>query len=163
MERSLLFFALPFNLAASTSPRYVAFAQEGGEGIQLYLPESLDVTLAKSCINALTATIDCHSYVQTFTELHYRQSLQNVTLTDAICTTGCSQSLRSWFDSVSTACAGKTVGGAIPTKYGGYMWAEWNETCVKDPRTKQYCTNIIHNFTAVPDISQMPREELCHT
>lgn len=163
MARPLLFFAVPFILAASTGPGHVAFAQGGGEGIQLYLPESLDVTLGNSCIDALAATIDCHSYVQTFTELRYRQSLQNVTLTDAICAPGCSQSLRGWFDSVSTACAGKMVGGAIPTKYGGYMWAGWNETCVKDPRTKKYCNDVIHNFTAVSDVSQMPREELCHT
>ncbi|RYP26769.1 hypothetical protein DL767_007901 [Monosporascus sp. MG133] len=162
MSRSVLIFAVSLILAAGRSPSHLARAQEG-EDIQLYIPERLDVALGEACIDALAANIDCHSYVQTFTELRYRQSLQNVTLTDEICAADCSRSLRSWFNSVSTSCAGKTVNNGIPTKYGGYMWAGWNETCVKDPRTKQYCNDIMYDFTAVSDISEMPREELCHT
>jgi len=42
-------------------------------------------------------------------------------------------------ESVSTKCAGKTVNGAIPTKHGDYIWAGYNETCVRDPKTKEYC------------------------
>ncbi|CAD6446758.1 423af4fe-a76d-438d-bdb4-51553e1284f2 [Sclerotinia trifoliorum] len=129
----------------------------------IYEPDWLDSTLGDACINALSANFNCVEYVQTFMQLRYRTSLENVTLTDMICTSDCSASLKNWFDSVTANCAGKTLNDGNPTAFGGYMWAGFNETCVKDPRTKQYCNDIMFNFTDVPNITSMPREELCHT
>lgn len=111
----------------------------GAHGFSLYQADSLDVGLGPSCINALVANIDCIDYTRQFMQLRYRTSLENVTLTDQVCTGNCGASLKSWFDTVTTQCAGKSLGGAIPTKFGGYIYAGWNETCVKDPKTKQYC------------------------
>lgn len=102
-------------------------------------PKSLDVSLKASCIEAISASIDCHDYVLNFMEPRYRTSIQDKTLTDSICTSDCSASLKGWFDSVTESCAGKTVRGAIPTKFGGYMWAGLNETCVRDLKTGDYC------------------------
>ncbi|KAF2731447.1 hypothetical protein EJ04DRAFT_579087 [Polyplosphaeria fusca] len=129
----------------------------------IYNGTTLDVTLGDSCANALSVNIDCAGYVQTFMMLSYRGSLENITLTNEICTSSCSSSLKSWFDAVSQKCVGKTLNDAIPTKFGGYMWAGFNETCVKDPKTKQYCNDIIFNFTQVDDFTKMPKTELCHT
>lgn len=108
----------------------------------IYDPKSLDVSLGASCIEALSARIDCHEYVLNFMEPTYRISLQNQTLTESICMSDCSASLEGWFDSVTGSCAGKTVRGAIPTKFGGYMWAGLNETCVRDPKTGDYCNGM---------------------
>ncbi|KAF2743764.1 carbohydrate-binding module family 50 protein [Sporormia fimetaria CBS 119925] len=129
----------------------------------IYSADELDVTLGDVCIKALSGDINCISYVQTFMMPKYHGSLEDVQTTDSVCTTDCSASLSSWFKSVSTSCAGKTLGGAVPMKFGGYMWAGFNETCVKDPKTKQYCNDIIANFTLVDTIQEMPKEELCHT
>jgi hypothetical protein len=109
----------------------------------------LDVSLGDACIAALTASVDCTPYVQQFQQLSYRGDL-DLALTDSICTSDCLSSLKSWFDSVSLSCVGKSVSGGIPTRYGGYMWAGYNETCVKDPRPpRAYCNStsaIISTF-----------------
>jgi hypothetical protein len=101
----------------------------------------LDTTLGEECRTALTAQIDCTPYAQTFQQLSYRGDL-DVDLTNAICTADCLSSLKSWFESVSTKCVGKSVSGGIPTRYGGYIYQGYNETCIKDPRPpRAYCNS----------------------
>lgn len=101
----------------------------------------IDDTLGEQCRAALTATIECTPYVQEFQRLSYRGEL-DVALTDAICTQDCLSSLKSWFDSVAVKCVGKSVSEGVPTRYGGYMWAGYNETCAKDPRPpRAYCNS----------------------
>ena len=109
---------------------------------RIYEQESLDVSLGNDCVGALSSSIACQDYVQQFVQLKYRTSLQDDALTDSICTADCRASLESWFVSVSKSCAGKTLQGAIPTKFGGYMWAGFNETCVTDPKTGKYCNGM---------------------
>ncbi|KAH5372380.1 hypothetical protein HBI49_061230 [Parastagonospora nodorum] len=129
----------------------------------VYNSSSLDNSLGDGCIQALSATIDCSPFVQTFQQLSYRTDL-DVELTDSICTADCLGSLKSWFDTVGVQCSGKTVSGGRPTRFGGYMWAGYNETCVRSPRPpRAYCNNIIANFTIVSSIQEMPQSELCHT
>ncbi|RSL82095.1 hypothetical protein CDV31_016965 [Fusarium ambrosium] len=120
--------------------------------------------VGEACVSALSADITCNPYIRDFMQLSYRGSLENVTLTDEICTGTCSASLRKWFDTVSKDCTDETAKSSdfIPTRYGGNIWAGWNETCVKDPKTKKYCNDIIDVFSEVDDGEEMPREELCH-
>jgi len=108
----------------------------------LYNSTFLDVTLGEGCISALSSSIECLDYVKLFTQPTYRGSLNNDTLTDLICATGCSASLKSWFDSVAVNCEGKLLNNALPTKFGGYIWAGFNETCLKDPVTGDYCNGM---------------------
>ncbi|EYB25202.1 hypothetical protein FG05_08160 [Fusarium graminearum] len=72
------------------------------------------------------------------------------------------ESLRSWFNTVELACRGYTLGGAVPMLWAGYMWAGYNETCLKDS-SGQYCNDVISKFTSVSDYTKMPREEMCST
>ncbi|CAG1977927.1 unnamed protein product [Fusarium graminearum] len=51
------------------------------------------------------------------------------------------ESLRSWFNTVELACRGYTLGGAVPMLWAGYMWAGYNETCLKDS-SGQYCNGM---------------------
>ncbi|KAM6523085.1 hypothetical protein FSOLCH5_003704 [Fusarium solani] len=121
-----------------------------------------DANVGDACVKAMSADIACPAYIRSFMQPRYRGSLGNVTLTDEICTGTCSASLKSWFNTVVSACAGEDVGSGVPQRYGGYIWAGWNETCVKDPKTKKYCNDIIDEFTELDDGEEMPREELCH-
>ncbi|KAH6871829.1 hypothetical protein B0T10DRAFT_590608 [Thelonectria olida] len=145
----------------------VAFALFLGIGaFRIFEAADLDnYDVGDACVSALSADIACNSYIRSFLELSYRGSLENVTLTDEICVGTCSASLRKWFEAVSKDCAGKSFGssGTVPTQYGGNIWAGWNETCVKDPKTKRYCNDIINEFSDVEEGEDLPRAELCHT
>ncbi|RBR26167.1 uncharacterized protein FIESC28_01058 [Fusarium coffeatum] len=132
---------------------------------RIYEAENLESHgFPESCVSALSADITCDPYIRSFMQPRYRGSLRNVTLTDQICVGTCSGSLRKWVDTVSKECAGESFGSAnnAPTRYGGNIWAGWNETCIKDPRTKKYCNDIIDEFSSPGDDESRPREELCH-
>ncbi|EGU73091.1 hypothetical protein FOPG_14764 [Fusarium oxysporum f. sp. conglutinans race 2 54008] len=130
---------------------------------KIYRTEDLEsYNVEDACVKALSADIACHEYIHSFMQPRYRGSLENVTLTDQICTGTCSASLRSWFNTVVVACADEDFGGGVPQRYGGYIWNGWNETCVKDPKTKKYCNDIIDEFTELKDGEEMPLDELCH-
>lgn len=108
----------------------------------IYDGSTFDNSLGASCIEALATSIDCDPYVQTFSEPRYHGEL-DLELTDSICSAECGSSLKTWFDTVNTQCAGKTVYGAIPVKLGGYMWAGYNETCSREPRPPlAYCNGM---------------------
>ncbi|KAH6957702.1 hypothetical protein BKA56DRAFT_562250 [Ilyonectria sp. MPI-CAGE-AT-0026] len=137
----------------------------GVDAFRIYEVADLDnYDVGDACVSALSADIACNPYIQSFMELSYRGSLENVTLTDEICTATCSASLRKWFNGVSKDCAGKSFGSsnAVLTQYGGNIWAGWNETCIKDPKTKRYCNDIIDEFSDVEEGEDLPRAELCH-
>ncbi|SCO90201.1 uncharacterized protein FRV6_14329 [Fusarium oxysporum] len=101
-----------------------------------------DRNVGDACVKAMSADIACHEHIHSFMQPRYRGSLHNVTLTDQICTGTCSASLRSWFNTV--------------------VDSGWNETYIKDPKTKNYCNDIISEFTELKDGKEMPRDELCH-
>ncbi|KAF4969334.1 hypothetical protein FSARC_3409 [Fusarium sarcochroum] len=115
-----------------------------------------------ACVKAMSADIVCPAYIRSWMQPRIHGTLENVTLTDEICTGTCSASLKSWYNNVISACANDKVGDGIPQRYGGYIWAGWNETCIKDPKTKKYCGDIIGQFTKSGGGKEMPREELCH-
>lgn len=113
------------------------------EGYQLYKMDWLK-DLPLGCKTALSQVIKCARYTTTFSERRYRGSFGNSTLTDQICDPGCGTSLKSWFDNVSVACRGYNVTYAIPTKVGGTIWQGYNETCLKDTASGQYCNGKYH-------------------
>ncbi|RKK95856.1 hypothetical protein BFJ68_g14592 [Fusarium oxysporum] len=137
----------------------------GAGAFRIYEAEDLEAyDVSAACVSALSADITCNPYIRSFMQPSYRGSLDNVTFTDQICVGTCSGSLRRWFDTVSKDCEGETLGSsnAVPMRYGGNIWAGWNETCIKDPKTKKYCNDIIDEFSEPEDGEDMPREELCH-
>ncbi|KAF5692427.1 hypothetical protein FDENT_2949 [Fusarium denticulatum] len=118
-------------------------------------------SVGDACVKALSADIACPTYIRNFMAPRVHGSLGNLTLTNEICTGTCSASLRSWFNTVVSACADEDYGDGVPQRYGGYIWAGWNETCIKDPKTKKYCGDVIAGFTEVKEGEEMPRDELC--
>ncbi|KAJ5613709.1 hypothetical protein N7528_007363 [Penicillium herquei] len=117
--------------------------------------------LPASCKTSLTQLITCDSYSQRFLAHSYRGSLDNDTLTDSVCDATCGNSLKSWFDNVSSDCAGYNVSDSAATKYGGQIWSGWNETCLKDTATGEYCNDLIADYPAVDFLEDMPKSELC--
>ncbi|KAF4973425.1 hypothetical protein FSARC_250 [Fusarium sarcochroum] len=122
--------------------------------------------IGEACVQALSADIACHQRVSSFLHPNLRGPLEDVALTDAVCSNTCSQSLRDWFETAAKDCKGEkfgvTNGDILPSQYGGYLWAGWNETCLKDEETNRYCSDILHEFPNFDSHYEMPHEQLCH-
>lgn len=109
-------------------------------GFQLYTDDFIStLNLPSICATALTASIYCNNLLSTYTTPQWAGSLGNITLTNSVCDSGCGSSLASYFNTVQSACSGYNITGAPPTMLGGYVWQGYNETCLKDPTTGQYC------------------------
>ncbi|KAL2759071.1 glycoside hydrolase family 55 protein [Sodiomyces alcalophilus JCM 7366] len=132
------------------------------EGFQVYTLHGLrNQNIPDTCKTALSAKILCDFWVSMFDEPAYRGTLYNKTLTDSVCDPGCGESLQSWFDNVDEACHGYSISADVPTLHGGRMWAGYNETCLKDPNSGEYCNDLIAEFTTISSIQEMPRSEMC--
>ncbi|OBS25925.1 hypothetical protein FPOA_06458 [Fusarium poae] len=145
--------------------QFVVFGLYLGVGaFRIYEADDLDRhDFSPACVSALSADITCNPYIRSFMQPRYRGSLKNTTLTDQICVGTCSGSLRKWVDTVSKDCAGEALGSStVPAQFGGNIWAGWNETCIKDPKTKKYCNDIIAEFSEQEDGADRPKKELCH-
>ncbi|KAL3438555.1 pectin lyase-like protein [Aspergillus tetrazonus] len=117
--------------------------------------------LPNACKTSLTQLVKCDPYALMFLDETYRGSLENATLTDSVCDESCAASLKSWFDNVDSTCAGYNVSGSAATKYGGQVWSGWNETCLRDSTSGEYCNDVIAGFSAVDFLQDMPKDELC--
>lgn len=113
-------------------------------GFQIYVLNDYltDFKLPDKYNTALTAVIVCDPFVQTWRQPDWRGGLENDTLTDSICDSGCGISLSSYFENVQTSCAGYNMSGYPPTIPGGYMYDGWNQTCLKDTATGEYCNGM---------------------
>lgn len=118
-------------------------SRDNAVSFAVYAQGSLDRvadSLGPSCISALYTNIACPNYpVSDWRSAKWRGTPRDETVLPSVCTTECQASLKTWFNTVASACAGKTLHDATPMRMGGYMWEGWNETCVTDPRTKKYC------------------------
>jgi hypothetical protein len=115
-------YGVPYNGSAPLSQlnpdtAYGAFADYQ---YQAYKPENLrDVKLEVGCKNALTASIQCHPYVDTFRELRYHGRLPNVNITTEVCGSQCGAALGPWFNTIITQCQKDTLWGLSPSIVAG--------------------------------------------
>ncbi|OQE59001.1 hypothetical protein PENNAL_c0346G01177, partial [Penicillium nalgiovense] len=118
-------------------------------------------SLPSACKTSLSQKVKCDPWAKMFLKDTYRGSLNNDTLIDSICDGTCGASLKGLFDSVQTGCIGYNISGSAPTKYGGQIWSGWNETCLKDPATGDYCNDVINGFSGVIYTKDMSESKLC--
>lgn len=134
-------------------------------GYRVWTTQMLDhlygLVLPDTCKNALTEIIACSNLTTEYQAPGLQTWLGTANDTDSVCAPSCGKSLKTWFDSVSIACAGYEVNDALPTLLGGRIWDGWNQTCLKDTATGKYCGEIIQGFAQVESIEQMPKNELC--
>ncbi|KAJ6070768.1 CAZyme family GH55 [Penicillium canescens] len=115
--------------------------------------------LSPTCQTALTRLVDCADEVFEFQAPKWRKGLDNDTLSDLVCSPSCGTSIETWFNQVTTNCAGDDQSEAPLNMIGGSTWAGWNETCAKDPTSGKYCGDVLSGFNL--DINNMPTAELC--
>ncbi|KAH8431631.1 LysM peptidoglycan-binding domain-containing protein [Aspergillus melleus] len=144
----------------------VACRSIGGDifpGFQIYELDNLnDVAgLTSACKTALSQTIRCHPFLKTFKSQNVGKYIDDAMEADMICAPSCGDSLKSWFDNVSTSCINQTLGFSKPSRNGGYIYAGYNQTCHKDPETGQYCQSIINEYPTVASIRSMSTADMC--
>ncbi|KAE8550127.1 hypothetical protein TMatcc_001204 [Talaromyces marneffei ATCC 18224] len=129
-------------------------------GFQIYGADDLDGLVTTTCQTALARTIRCPTYLTMYMSPRVGQSTGNSTFTDLMCSSTCDSSLQSWYDDVSSSCANQTLDYADPTLLGGYTWQGYNETCLKDPSSGEYCTDVVVSFSDADTMESMPTDEL---
>lgn len=112
-------------------------------GFQVYTADDvndLHPVVSPTCMTALTQPVGCDAIVEGFAQLSLRTVVGNRSMTDSVCDVGCGESLKSWFTHVGEACKGYTTEDGAPlTIIGGRMYAGYNETCLVDTTSKDYC------------------------
>ncbi|RYP74297.1 hypothetical protein DL771_003118 [Monosporascus sp. 5C6A] len=119
--------------------------------------------LTTTCEQVLYQQIQCHAAVGGLSAKVYHDTLGDQAFTDTVCSTSCSTALTTARRRVTGACA------STPELIPGYpvvalidsVRTGWNETCLRDTETGNYCNAIIDSFDDVEDISELPREQLC--
>jgi hypothetical protein len=131
-------------------------------GFLLHYPEELaNLDLTPTCKTALSQRILCTNDLIEFQTPMVGKKYDVVTLYELACDEECGESLRRWYEDVSANCGDQRIGRAVPTLWGGYIWAGYNLTCLIDPETEAHCPSLMATFETVPNAQSMPTEELC--
>jgi hypothetical protein len=125
------------------------------DGFQIYHLDNPDIRgLTDTCQIVITQT-KCNGILRIYqmpTPPMPRRILRNPTPLDEICDAGCGRSLRSYYETVMAACEGQRMGGRkvaglrSPERAGGTVWTAYNETCLRDPVSGDYCNGIVTLF-----------------
>ncbi|GFF42111.1 autolysin [Aspergillus udagawae] len=125
-------------------------------------------TLSAACSNALEATLQCDPYLYTLATIDHFGPLGNDTFQDQLCQSTCGTSLTTYHNSVSEQCAkDPQPWDGIPAVWAGdILWATYNRTCLKDPKTGVYCTNEIGNIQTIlgetdTSLTALSKDQLC--
>ncbi|KAJ4137156.1 hypothetical protein NW768_002737 [Fusarium equiseti] len=127
--------------------------------------------VSKACGKALRTEIECHTYIPHMNSNHYQKWVGDVELANRICTDTCSDSLRSWNDTVTKDCAEDMNSSDSDARLApilalltiNHKWQGFNETCVKDDESGRYCQEILDTFSEINYYHHdRPLEELCH-
>jgi hypothetical protein len=113
-------------------------------GFQLIPQQLLDLsTLESNCLQTLKQTVNCDADVSTLGQREYHGSLENVTLTDAVCVTSCKTALTTFRRRAAGACATtpELLPGMTILSYVDSIMTGWNETCLKDQASGKYCNS----------------------
>lgn len=133
-------------------------------GFQTVPQQLLDLSnVSSTCLAVLGQTINCDETVATLGQHEYHGSLSSLALTNAVCAATCQTALTTARRRIAGACAatpellpGMTVLSAIDSITTG-----WNETCIKDTASGQYCNDIIDSWEEVENMEDIPKDELC--
>lgn len=126
-----------------------------GFGFYLYITASLaqinlypddltpsPVDLSASCISAINDTVACDSALLSFAFQDYFGPLNNPSMQSSLCENTCGTALASYRKNVVSTCGQQTeMAQGFPVTYvGDLVWSYYNLTCLKDPKTGEWCS-----------------------
>ncbi|CAG9990288.1 unnamed protein product [Clonostachys byssicola] len=119
--------------------------------------------LDANCIRAAKQIIKCHERVDEFGRREYHGSLGDNRLTDLICAPSCKQALDTAREKIEMACAGSPnlLPGMTVVSVVDAIITGWEEICLKDEQSGEYCNHIIDALDKYKNIEDMPEKELC--
>ncbi|OOF93376.1 carbohydrate-binding module family 50 protein, partial [Aspergillus carbonarius ITEM 5010] len=124
------------------------------------------VTISDACLNALQGTVNCNSSLVNIAAADSFYGIDNDTYA-TLCSEGCSSSLESYHNAVSSACSDQPEAwsGYPATYFGDVYWATYNLSCLADPHTGSSCMGYFNNISSsyTDDISAttLPASVLC--
>ena len=100
-----------------------------------------DLDISANCVSAAQATVACDPYLNILSSGNLIVNMNN-TILDALCTASCGSSLASYHHKVIDACkSDPEPWQGIPVQfYGDVVWSTYNQTCLKDPKSGEYCS-----------------------
>ncbi|KAK7958033.1 hypothetical protein PG988_012881 [Apiospora saccharicola] len=121
---------------------------------------SSTTALAPSCVSAIESEVKCDAYLQAQanTDLYGADNVTQAT----VCTEACSSSLGSYISNVDSSCAGQPLPwDDMPHAYfGKVLQATYNMSCLQDPATGQYCTQVLLGFGRAT-VDDLTLEQAC--
>ena len=101
-------------------------------------------TLSPECATAISASLTCDPYLQGLAETNYYGSLDDDALQASICEPSCGSALAQYHSVIVSSCSNdpQPWDGIPATWAGDALWATWNRTCLKDPKTGGYCNGM---------------------
>ncbi|VUC21228.1 unnamed protein product [Clonostachys rosea] len=119
--------------------------------------------LDPTCLQAAKQIVKCDDRVAELGRREYHGSLGDSWLTDLVCASSCKQALDTTRESIEMACTvspnlfpGMTVVSVVDSIITG-----WEETCLKDEQSGDYCNHIIDAWGEYKNIEDVPEQELC--
>lgn len=121
---------------------------------------SLGVTLAAACVDAIEADVSCDPYLQLQADADVYG--EDNTTQAYVCTTACGSTLSSYIANVESSCAGEPLpwDGMPHAYFGKVLQATYNMTCLQNPSTGQYCTQVLLGFGSAT-IDELTLEQAC--
>ncbi|KEY65065.1 hypothetical protein S7711_09858 [Stachybotrys chartarum IBT 7711] len=135
-------------------------------GFQI-VPQQLLDTIGlqdRACLSVLRQSINCDSAVADLGQRHeYQGSLDDVELTDAVCESTCQRALTVARPRIAGACVNvpELLPGRTTLSFIDSVISGWNETCLRDENTGEYCNAIIDSWGEYEELEEMPEDELC--
>ncbi|KAI1497268.1 hypothetical protein F5X99DRAFT_423685 [Biscogniauxia marginata] len=107
-----------------------------------------------------TSDVDCDPYLQIQAQAD-EYSSDNV-MQQYVYTEACSSSLRSYISSVGSNCGDQPLPweGMTHSYFGKVLQTTYNMTCLKDPVTGDYCTQVLLSFGSTT-AAELSLEEAC--
>ena len=105
-----------------------------------FLANESSVFISDGCVSAMESSVSCNQWIQANAYDDWYGPL-NDTVLDSLCTPQCKPSIKSYRSRVTAACQNdpQPFDGLPPEYFIDVVWASYNLTCLKDPKSGDYC------------------------